>query len=66
MAEMFKPQSKEVIQSWIDALLDEASDELTDWESKFIADMQIAILAWGKLTEAQQDKLESIYAAKTG
>lgn len=60
----FKPQSIEVYQSWIDAILMEASDELTVWESNFVVSIQTWLLSHN-LSELQANTLERIYAAKT-
>lgn len=65
MSKIYKPQSKEVIQSWIDAILEEASDKINDWEANFIDSIQTSLNRYGKLTEAQENKLENIYAEKT-
>ena len=65
MALPFHQQPKEVLQSWIDAILDEASDKLNDWEIKFIKDIQIRVSNGWHLSEKQQDTLEIIYAEKT-
>jgi hypothetical protein len=65
MAEKWKPTSPEILKSWIGALGDESSDELSDWEIKFITDMNDR-LKWGiVLTQSQEEKLEEIYAEKT-
>jgi len=65
MPPIWQPQSREVYQHWIDTILEEASDELNDWESSFIANIQTTLSIYGKLTEAQAEKLENIYAEKT-
>lgn len=65
MAKVWQPQPKEVVQSWIDAILEEASDELNERESKFVDDMRIRLANNWRWTEAQENWLESIYAAKT-
>lgn len=65
MAPIWKPQSFEVLQHWLDTILTEASDELNDWETKFIDDMVVKVANKWPLTQAQEDKLESIYAEKT-
>lgn len=65
MSKIWKPQPKEVIQSWIDTLLAEASDELSDWESDFIESCQRGINKYGNLTEKMENTLENIYATKT-
>ena len=65
MAEIWKPQPREVYQHWIDTILAEASDKLNDWESSFIENIQTSLSLYGRLTEKQADKLERIYAEKT-
>ena len=65
MAKMWEPQPNEVLRSWVDAIIDEASDQLNDWETKFVDDMRIRIYNGWPLTETQEKKLESIYAEKT-
>lgn len=65
MARIWQPQPFEVLQAWIDAILEEASDDLNDWENKFIDDMAIRVTNRWSLSQSQEEKLESIYAAKT-
>ena len=65
MAKVWQPQTKEVLLSWIEAIINEASDELNDWETGFIEDMHVRILSGWSLTQTQEEKLESIYADKT-
>ena len=65
MAEIWKPQPKEVIYQWINDILNEAEDKLTDWERTFITEIEIRIANGWSITEAQQKKLEQIYAEKT-
>ena len=65
MAKIWQPQPREVLLSWIEAIINEASDQLNDWETKFIEDMHVRILGGGSLTQPQEEKLESIYADKT-
>lgn len=65
MAQIWRPQPFEVLKHWVDTILDEASDDLTEWETNFISDIQIKILNKWPLTESQQDRLECIYADKT-
>lgn len=65
MPEQFKPQPKEVIQDWIQRIIDESQDRLSIWEMKFISDMELAIIKYGSLTENQQNKLEQIYNDRT-
>ena len=65
MAEIWKPLAPEVYKSWVQAIIDEASDELNAWEMKFIADMETRLACGGSLTESQAKKLEQIYSEKT-
>lgn len=65
MAEIWKPQPKEVIQQWITDILTEASDDLSDWEIGFVSSCQMGLDRYGQLTEKMQDTLERIYAGKT-
>ncbi len=65
MAPIWKPQPFEVLTQWINDILEEASDDLNDWETKFIEDMNIRVNNKWPLTETQEKKLESIYADKT-
>jgi hypothetical protein len=65
MAEMWKPKDPTLLRSWLDAILDEASDELNDWETKFISDMEKRLDLNLRLSQAQEEKLEQIYAGKT-
>jgi hypothetical protein len=64
MAELWKPKSKEVLQDWIDALVD-SSDELTSWEMNFVDSIQTSLHKYGSLTQPQETTLERIYAEKT-
>ena len=65
MAEMWKPQSTETYQQWVDDIIEEASDELTVWESTFVGDMQIRLASRWILTERQAQTLEDIYVRYT-
>lgn len=65
MSKIWKPIETEVLQSWIDAILNEASDDLSDWESKFIVDVEMRLARGSQLTQSQEQKLEEIYADKT-
>ncbi len=55
----------ETLEHWIDTILDEASDELTDWENTFINDIAIRVKNKWKLSQKQEEILERIYAEKT-
>jgi len=61
---IWKPKDKEILQHWIDVILDEASDELDDWESSFLESIQNR-LHYNTLTEAQESKLEDLYVKHT-
>ena len=65
MSEMWKPQPVDTLRRWVDAIMEEASDRLTDWENKFIADMDRRLTMGGQLTQTQQEKLEELYAEYT-
>lgn len=65
MSEKWNPLNPEVLKSWIDAILNEASDDLSDWESKFIVDVEMRLARGSQLTQSQEQKLEEIYADKT-
>jgi thiaminase len=65
MSTKWEPQEDEVYQAWVDAILEEASDELNEWETKFMDSIQIRLNFRNSLTEEQAKKLESIYAERT-
>lgn len=66
MPPIWKPQPLDVLQNWIETIEDEASDQLNDWETRFIDDMRrIVILHRRPLTRSQEETLEKIYAEKT-
>lgn len=65
MAEVWHPQPIEIYQSWVDAIIEEASDELNDWETKFMDNIQIRLNFGNQLTEEQARKLEEIYTTVT-
>lgn len=64
MTKIWKSQPKEVLQSWIDAILTEASDELSLWETNFIISVNEQV-KYKELTQRQEEILEKIYAEKT-
>ncbi len=61
---IWKPRDRKILQHWIEVILDESSDELNDWESSFIDNIQVK-LSYGPLTEKQEDKLEDLYVKHT-
>lgn len=65
MAEIWKPQDKEVYHSWVNAILDEAQDELSDWENTFVDSIADQLIAGRNLSEKQANILERIYSEKT-
>lgn len=65
MAELWKPQTIEILKSWVDAIIHEASEDLTHWETNFVNDMQVRLDQGSPLTRYQQEKLEEIYTEYT-
>lgn len=65
MAEIWKPQTIEIYKSWIDAIENEASDNLNDWEQKFVGSLQTRLLKGNNLTQLQAEKLEEMYVKHT-
>ena len=65
MAEMWKPHDIEVYRTWLNAILDEASDALNDWESSFVDSMQNRLDNGWNLSQNQSEKLEQIYTKHT-
>ena len=65
MPPIWKPRDKEILQNWIDTIIDESSDELNDWENSFIENINQRLVVYGQLTELQEEKLESIYVKHT-
>jgi hypothetical protein len=65
MAAIWQPQEISVYKSWVETIINEASDSLNDWETNFIENIENQLDRNRNLTEAQAEKLESIYASKT-
>jgi hypothetical protein len=65
MPPIWQPRDNDTLKAWIDTILNEAEDRLSDWERKFIADMEPRIAAKRPLTQGQEEKLEQIYAEYT-
>lgn len=65
MSEMWRPLSLETYKGWVEQILEQAQDNLSEWETTFVYDMQRKLGRGGVLTQAQAEKLESIYAEKT-
>lgn len=65
MAEMWKPVTAETIKHWLETIMNEAMDELTPWELKFVSDMETRLDNNWTFNQSQQEKLEQIYANRT-
>lgn len=65
MSKIWQPKPNETLQYWLDTILDEAVDDLTEWEANFIDSVGIRITRKLNLSEKQEQILESIYAEKT-
>lgn len=64
MPPIWKPQSKKVLQSWIDDCL-LIQDKLSKWEYDFIESINDQLERRGLLSERQEEILEKIYAEMT-
>lgn len=60
MSEIFKPHEMEVYKHWIRRISEE-NIELNDWETEFCISLYKRLDGGFNLTQAQADKLESIY-----
>jgi hypothetical protein len=65
MARIWQPQSIDVYLSWVEAIEEEASDKLSEWELGFIESVHNRLLSKINLTEKQESILERIYVEKT-
>ena len=65
MAAIWKPQPWDVLEAWLKAIQEEASDTLNDWETNFIEDISVRVANRWSLSERQEKRLEFIYAEKT-
>lgn len=65
MANIWKPQSIDVYKSWIETLSNEASDDLSVWETNFLESLSGRLEKEMNLTERQAEVLEKIYVEKT-
>jgi hypothetical protein len=65
MPNIWKPQSREVYASWVNALRDESSERLTSWESDFLDSIEGRLAFHKDLTQRQAEILERIYTEKT-
>jgi hypothetical protein len=65
MPPVWQPKDNDTLKYWVKTILDEASDRLSAWETKFIADIEPRVLNNRPLTQGQEEKLEQIYAEYT-
>lgn len=65
MAEIWKPKDPELLLSWWIAIVDEAQDELNEWEAGFISNIEWSVKNKRPLSENQEKTLERIYTEKT-
>lgn len=66
MSQMWVGQPKEVLQSWLNALQEmKVWRKLSDWEQKFIYDIDWQLTNTSRLSQKQQEVLERIYAEKS-
>jgi hypothetical protein len=61
---LWKPLPIETYKHWVDAILEEASEDLNEWQSGFIASIKDRLDKNITLTERQAIALESIYVDK--
>lgn len=65
MPPVWRPKDNDTLKIWVNTILDEASDRLTPWETKFMDDMLHRVSMKQPLTQGQEEKLEQIYAEYT-
>ncbi len=65
MPPVWKPRDNDTLKVWLEAIVNEASEQLNDWEMTFIENIGVKVLSGWTLTQAQEEKLESIYAKYT-
>jgi hypothetical protein len=65
MAQMWRSQGREIYQSWIAAIRDEAEEKLSDWERGFVDSLDEQLDGGRDLSERQAQSLERIYSEKT-
>lgn len=65
MAKIWEPQSIDVYMSWVDAIIDEAEEKLSDWENSFVVSIKNQLIMCRQLSEKQANILERIYTEKT-
>lgn len=57
--------TKEEYIKWCDMIIDQAWDDLNEWEQGFVESILSQLGSKGYLTILQEDKLEKIYAKHT-
>jgi hypothetical protein len=65
MAKLWQPQDISVYKSWVEAILDEASNKLSNWEVDFINSIASQLDNNRNLSEKQADIVERIYSERT-
>lgn len=64
MSRLWKPEPIEVYKEWVESIIVEAQDKLSEWENNFVESIQTRLMNGWNLTENQANKLEQIYADK--
>lgn len=65
MSKIWEPQPKDVLEHWVDSILEGALDKLTKWEEDFVRSCDEQLVYKDHLSERQEEILERIYAEKT-
>lgn len=65
MAKIWEPQGNEVYRSWVNAIINEAQDKLSEWETNFVNSIENQLDMGRTLSQRQAEILERIYADKT-
>lgn len=65
MAPIWKPQDVSTYKTWVDTIINEASDDLSDWENSFLDSISGKLTLGYNLSENQAEKLEELYTKHT-
>ena len=65
MAKIWEPQLIHVYQAWVNTIIDEAQDKLSEWESGFVDSINQQLDKNRNLSQKQAEILERIYSEKT-
>lgn len=65
MPPIWQPKDPEILRSWVDAIMEEASDKLSSWEIDFVESIDRQLRGGRVLSQKQEEILERIYAEKT-